>query len=410
MYPDRKKAGLMNSVMETPARDAAARDAVARAESVVDLLTAAGPEIDAARELTPAAVAAMHQARLFRILLPHALGGDALDLHTLALVIEKVAGADASAAWCLNQGVGCSVSAAFMQPEAAQRLFGPSDAVLAWGAGIQGKAVAVDGGYLVTGRWEFASGSRHATLLGGHSYVFEADGETPRLHPNGRKVDRTALFARSKATIHDVWNVVGLRGTGSDTFEVKDLFVPEDETVDREDKSALAHPNPIYRIPTSLIYAVGFSSLQLGIARTMLTSLRDLALKKTPRGMRSALSQSEVFQTQLAQFEARLRSARAYLHSTAIETYANTAANGSISLEDRVAIRLATTHVINEGVAVTTDAYRAAGATAIFPSHPFERRLRDALTASQQVQGRIDHYATVGRWLLDMDPSSTMFL
>jgi alkylation response protein AidB-like acyl-CoA dehydrogenase len=108
--------------------------------------------------------------------------------------------------------------------------------------------------------------------------------------------------------------------------------------------------------------------------------------------------------------EARLRSARAYLMEVAEQAYTQTAKDGRISNESRIAIRLSATHVINEGAAITTEAYRGAGATAIFPSNPFERRLRDALTASQQVQGRIDHYATVGRHLLGLPPDSNIFL
>jgi indole-3-acetate monooxygenase len=401
------KAHRMNYVIET---GRASNDPLARARSVVPLLLEAAPRIEAARELPPDVVEAMHRARLFRTMLPHCVGGDTLDLRTHGEMIETVAMADASAAWVLSQGLGCAMAAAFLPPASAKRLFGPDNAVLAWGAGIQGKAVAVDGGYRITGKWAFASGSRHATLLGGHSYVYEADGTTPRQHPDGSKMDRTALFARSKATVYDVWDVVGLRGTGSDTFEVNDLFVPEDETIDRADQSALNDPSPIFRVPTSLVYAIGFAGLQLGVARAVMEALRELAIKKTPRGASSVLRESPVFQTQLAQFEARLRSARAYLLATADEVYANVSQCETISLEDRIAIRLAATHCINEGVAITTDVYRAAGATAIFPSNPFERRLRDALTASQQVQGRIDHYQTVGRWLLDLDPGSNIFL
>jgi indole-3-acetate monooxygenase len=290
------------------------------------------------------------------------------------------------------------------------RIFSPANAVLAWGAGIQGKAIECDGGYRVTGKWSFSSGSRHATVLGGHSFVYEADGVTQCFHPDGRKVDRTAIFERAKATVYDVWDVMGLRGTGSDTFEVNDLFVPWDETVDREDQAAVTDPSPIYRIPTSLVYAVGFSSLQVGIARAMLEELRGLAMDKRPRGAASVLRESPVFQGQLARFEAKLRMIRASILFTADEVYNSVAQNGPITLDERVALRLTCTNAINEAVAVSTDIYRAAGATAIFPSNPFERRLRDALTASQQVQARADHYENVGRHLLGLPPNSTMFL
>src|SRR5690606_38832173 len=145
-------------------------------------------------------------------------------------------------------------------PEAARRLFGPADAVLAWGAGIQGKAVAVDGGYKVTGRWTFASGCANATLLGGHSYVFEAD-DTPRRRADGRQLDRTALFPVSKVRTHDMWHTIGLRGTASYTYEVEDLFVPEEETIDRDAAEERRESGTLYIFNGTAAYATAFSAL-----------------------------------------------------------------------------------------------------------------------------------------------------
>ncbi len=384
------------------------RDVIQRAKSVGDLLLAAAPRIEVEKGLPDDVVQALHESRLFRLLLPKSVGGDELDLRTFAEVMEIVAGFDASTAWCMSQGAGCAMSAAFLDPEPAQRLFGPPDAVLAWGAGIQGKAVIVEGGYRVTGKWAFASGSRHATLLGGHSYVFNADG-SPAIKEDGRKRDRTALFARDKATIYDVWDVMGLRGTGSDTYEVVDLFVPADETIDRDDQAENRETGALYRCSTSLAYGVGFAALQVGLARAMLSELRALAMTKTPRGAASSLRESPVFHSQLAQLTARYRSARAYLLSAAGETD-RVAARGQLALEDRVNLKLATVHVIQDCVDVIVAAYRAAGNTAIFPENQFERRLRDTLTASQQVQARVQNYTTAGRTLLDLEPDTTMFL
>ncbi len=138
--------------------------------------------------------------------------------------------------------------------------------------------------------------------------------------------------------------------------------------------------------------------------------MRALALGTRPRGAAATLRESPVFQSQLARFEAKLRMIRASILFTADEVYNSVAKNGPISLDERVALRLTCTNAINEAVAVSTEIYRAAGATAIFPTHPFERRLRDALTASQQVQARADHYENVGRHLLGLPPNSTMFL
>jgi alkylation response protein AidB-like acyl-CoA dehydrogenase len=344
---------------------------------------------------------------LFRLLLPRSLGGDELHLKTLAQVIEVIASADASTAWCMGQGAGCAMAAASLQPEVARRLFGPADAVLAWGAGIQGKAVAVDGGYKVSGKWTFASGCANATLLGGHSYVFEKDGK-PRMRPNGQQADRTALFVKSKAKIHDNWHTLGLRGTASYTYEVQDLFVPEEESCDREDPAATFEPGTLYVFHETYAYAAAFSALMLGIANAMVNDLEALAMTKTPRAAASSLRESPVFQSQFAVLRARLRAARAYLHATLDEIWEKVEAKREMPIEERANHKLATTYVINQGVEIATEAYRAAGQSAIFPINPFERRLRDALSASQQLQGRPSNFITIGRVLLGLPPDTIL--
>lgn len=389
--------------------DSAHADCIARARSVVDKLVAAGERIEAAGELPRDILEVLHEARLFRLLLPRALGGDELPPAGLAQVTEIIAAADASTAWCIGQAAGCAMTAAFLAPDAARRIFGPSDAVLAWGAGVQGRAIAVDGGYRVTGKWAFASGLHNATWLGGHSKVFEADGSA-RLRPDGRQVDRTALIPLEKARVHDVWSVMGLKGTGSDSYEVADLFVPDENTLDREDLDARQQGGPVYRFPGSLVYAGGFGGVMLGIARGTLSDLVALASSKTPRGAASSLREAPVFQTELARLEARLRATRAYHLQTLNHVWRALESGEHLTLQQRIDIRLAATHTINEGVGIVVEAYRAAGQTAVFEANPFERRLRDAMSAAQQVQGRPTHYMTAGRHLLGLPPDTMMFL
>ena len=390
-------------------RASADGDCVARARSVTEILAAGAARIEAARTLPPDILDAMHGARLFRLLLPRSLGGDELDPVTLAQVTEVIAAADASAAWCIGQASGCAMTAASLAPEVAQRVFGPRDAVLAWGAGAAGKAVTADGGYRVTGTWTFASGIRNATWVGAHCKVFDKDGQ-PRLRPDGRQLERTGLVPRAQAKIHDVWQVMGLQGTGSDSYEMADHFVADELTVDREDLSDLHGAGPVFNFPGTHVYAAAFGGVMLGIARGALNDLLALATTKTQRGAATSMRESPVFQTQMAHLEARHRAARAYHLGTLRDVWSQIEAGIPLALEHRTSIRLAATHTIQQGVEIVTDAYRAAGQTAIFDAHPFERRLRDALTASQQVQGRSTHYMTIGRHLLGLPPDTMMFL
>ncbi|MDX2156416.1 MAG: acyl-CoA dehydrogenase family protein [Hyphomicrobiaceae bacterium] len=395
--------------MDRRAAKSMGSDHIARARELVVLLRSAAPRIEAERELPSDVLAALHGAGLFRLLLPRSIGGLEVDLVTFAEIAQIVASADASTAWCVGQGGGCAMSASFLEPAAAKRLFGPPDAVLAWGAGVQGKAVEVPGGYRVSGRWSFASGSRHATMLGAHCKIFGADGE-PKLRPDGRQADRTALIPRSKARIEDVWQVVGLKGTGSDSYSVEDLFVPADETIDREALDTAREKGTLYRFPTIMIYAAAFGGVMLGISRGMLDDLRTLAGSKTARGAASPMRDSEMFQGELGRLEARWRALRAYHFGTFRGIWEAVDAGNPLTLDHRVDARLACTHTVYEGCQIAVDTYRAAGQNAIFENAPFERRLRDALSASQQVQGRPSHYASVARHLLGLPLDTTMFV
>jgi indole-3-acetate monooxygenase len=185
-------------------------DWVARAAALVPMIAAAADRIEAERRIVPDVVTALHEAGLFGMLLPVSLGGGAVDLVTFNQVVEAVAAADASPAWCLAQAAASSHAAGFLDPEVAREVFGAPDALIAWGppAGVA-KAIAVDGGYRVTGKWRFASGSANATWMGGHSTVFET-ADKPRRDAKGNAINRTALFRRDRANIKDTWHVTGL--------------------------------------------------------------------------------------------------------------------------------------------------------------------------------------------------------
>jgi len=343
----------------------------------------------------------MHGAELFRLTLPAELGGAEIEPRRLAQVTEAIATGDASAAWCLGQASGCAMSAAFLDASAAARVFGPADAVLAWGAGAVGKATAAAGGYRISGRWGFASGGKHATWLGAHCKVYEADG-SPRLDAQGKHVERTAVLPREQAAIADDWYVMGLKGTRSEGYQLDDLFVEDALTLNRDDAAECRLTAPLYRFSTTMVYAACFSGVATGIARAMLDELVALALHKTPRGA-NPMRESQAVQIRLAELEAQLCSARAFQQEALAEAWAEVLDKGELLLDRRVRIRLATTYAINQATEVTEAVYRLAGATAIFESRPFERRFRDAHAVSQQVQGRFTNFETVGRHMLGHD-------
>ncbi|HUJ76912.1 MAG TPA: acyl-CoA dehydrogenase family protein [bacterium] len=382
---------------------AAPGDPLERARALLPQIAAAAPQIERERRIPEPLLTAMLEAGLFRLLVPRSLNGGEVDPLTFLRVMELVAGADASAAWCLCQTGVCGLTAAFLAPEAAREIFGPQRAVLAWGFGFSGKAVAAPGGYRVTAGWGFASGGHHATWLGGQCYIQEADG-SPRLNSSGAPVGRTMLFPAAAATLSDVWDVMGLRGTGSDSYAVNDLFVPEAHTVARNNQRERRESGPLYTLTTDNLFSSGFASVALGVARSMVEAFIQLAREKTPRGYRGPLGENAETQSDLAQAEAKLRAARFFLHGAVGDAWASVLRSGqALTLEQRIAIRLAATHAIHQAKQVASWAYEAAGSTAIFAANPFERRFRDIHSIAQQVQGRKSHFQTVGKFMLGQE-------
>src|SRR3979409_915584 len=194
-----------------------------RAEAVRTAVGAASNEIESTRRLPPALLDRLHEAGLFRLLLPRSSNGIETDPVTFFHVIETIAHADGSTAWCLSQAGGCAMAAAYLDLPVAHAIFGNDPrAVVAWGPGPKVRAIECEGGYKVTGVWSFASGGRHATWLGAHCPIYAADG-SPKRDVNGEQQQRTMLVRTEDVQWTDIWNTVGLRGTASDQFALDDF-------------------------------------------------------------------------------------------------------------------------------------------------------------------------------------------
>jgi indole-3-acetate monooxygenase len=385
-------------------------DYVARARALVPVIEAAADRIEGERRIVPDIVEALHQAGLFHMLLPHALGGGGADIIAFNEVIETIATADASTAWCLGQQAASTQAAGYLDPKIAREVFGPPHGAVAWGPPSGAKAVVADGGYVVNGRWRFASGSAHCPWLGGHSAVIERDGK-PRLDAKGRPVMRTMLFRNDKATWTDIWHVLGLRGTGSNQYEVKDLFVPDAYTTWRDQASDRTNDGPLYDIPLLTLYGIGFSGVGLGLARASLDAFMTLAATKKPSPMHGSpvpLREHPAVQARVAEATLQLQSARAYLHDMLRRFWDAAVAKRAVTLEQRAQLRIAITGAIEQSCRVVDFAYRSAGADAIFHGSPFERRFRDMHTVTAQGQAHLSNFEGAGQALFGIETSQRL--
>ena len=377
-------------------------DPVARAREIGAEISAAADEIERTRRIPEPLLERLHDSRLFRMLLPRATGGDEMEPAVYLAAVEELARRDASVGWIAFVTNSSALIAAYLEPAVARAVFADPRSVVAWGPPNASRASAVDGGYRLSGRWDFASGCRQARWMGAHCHVVEADG-TLRLNRFGRPAVRTLLFPASDATLIDTWNTIGLRGTASDSYSVNDLFVPEAFSSTREEPTLRRERGPLYAFTLQGLYATGVAAVALGIARAMLSDFIALASRKSPRGL-SRLADNAVVQADVARAEARLGSARAYLIETLTAIYAHADAVAPIEVADRARVRLATTNAIQGAAEVADLAYKGAGVDAIFPGSPFERRFRDMHTLSQQIQARTAHFEAVGQILLGVPP------
>ena len=377
-------------------------DPLARARELAAEITASADEIERTRRFPEALLGRLHDSRLFRMLLPRTAGGDETEPAVYVAALEELARNDASIAWNTFTANSSALIAAYLEPAANHAIFADPSTIVAWGPPNASRATAVEGGYRLSGKWDFASGCRQASWLGAHCHVLEADGA---LKPNrfGRPTVRTLLFPASKATLIDTWQTIGLRGTASDSYSVDDLFVSEAFSTTREDPTLRREPGPLYAFTMAGLYAAGVASVAFGIARAMLSEFIRLASRKAPRGL-ARLADNAVVQADIARTEARLGSARAYLIETLNTIYAHADDVAPIDVADRARVRLACTNAIQGAIEVADFAYKAAGVDAIFPGSPFERRFRDMHTLSQQIQSRTAHFEAVGQILLGMPP------
>jgi alkylation response protein AidB-like acyl-CoA dehydrogenase len=386
-------------------------DLVAQARGLAPAIAAAADRTERDRRIPDEVIAAIDKAGILRMLMPVSLGGGAADIITFNRVIEALAAADASTAWCMAQSLASSHAAGFLDREVAREVFGASCAVVAWGPpGGPTRAQVVDGGYRVTGKWRFASGSANATFMGAHSQVYERDG-TPRLDAAGRAVMRTMLFKPQQATIHDTWHVIGLRGTASNDYEVADLFVGEPYTTWRDQASDRRERGPLYNIPLLTLYGIGFSGVALGIADASLQAFMTLAQTKKPGGglgSQQVLRDNAVIQSKVAQATGRLRGARALLHESLREIWEASSTLGAFSLEQRAMLRVAITGAMDNAREVVDFAYHAAGTTGIFQGGPFERRFRDMHTALAQGQAHLSNFESAGQALFGAEPTQRL--
>ena len=364
------------------------------ARALAARVATAADDIDRERELPDALFTELADKGFFRLLVPRSLGGGEIDYLEHLAIVQTFAEADGSTAWCINQNnVFATVSAKMPEP-LAREIWGAPRAVVANGPPTNAFAVPISGGYRLTGRWNFSSGCRHATWMAAVAPVTDPSRD--------KTEDRMLILPKEQVSLIDVWQVNGLRGTGTFSFEVEDVCVPSNRTFNPSDTPR--EEGPLYVMPMLLLFASGFACTALGVARSALNAAVELAGGKRPRLDRNLLRDKPIVQREIGRAEAIWGSARAFLFEAAAAAWKSASEVHALTVEERIRLRLASTHAIRMAAAAVDIVYEVCGSDSIFEHKPIQRRFQDAHVITQQIQGRMAHYDTAGQFFLGLEP------
>ena len=383
-------------------------DIVAAAQALRPQIVAARNELDESRRLPPGLVSAMDAAGFFRAYMPHSLGGLELDPLSAFQVVEQLSIADGSVGWCCFIAGAIALYSGWLDTPVARDMFGNPPTLR--GAGSfrpLGTARQTDGGYMVTGQWDFASGSLHANWLFLNCVVADKNG--PRYNTGGPTAGLPELRMVSvpieAASIIDNWAVIGLHGTGSNDVAVEDLFVPDNHTFALTDQPVDAGPLCSFRTAMATTFTP-LAGNTLGMARGAMDAFMDLAGAKATTMNMSLLRDRPAVQLAAGQAEAIISGARAYVLDAVGRMWEAVLSGKPDIGEEVLQARLSITHAVHESARAIDMLYHISGTNAVRRDNLLERYFRDIHAAMMHAGGLVANFEQGGRALLDLPPGA----
>ncbi len=384
-------------------------DVVEIARTLQPLVREHADQSERDRRLAPPVLRALAGSGLFRMAAPAIYGGLEVDPISMIRALEAVSEADGATGWTLMIGVETvGIALAALPPAAASALLRERpDVVFSGAINPLGQAVPVEGGFIVTGRWPYASGCEGADFFWGGCILVDETGE-PLRTAGGYRQARQVVVPRASYTVIETWAAAGLCGSGSHDVSIADVFVPDDRVTDLYG-AGMRVDTPLFRLPTYSRLAFNKVGVATGIARTALSAFATLATEKTPLMTGILLRERPQAQLAMAEAEARLRAARAFVFEAVETVWSATGQGRATTAEEEALVRLACSHCCAEAVKAVELVYAQAGITASFPSSPLERAIRDVRVVPQHIMVAPSAIASAGRVLLGMDAGTPIF-
>ncbi len=361
-------------------------------------------EIEALGTLPTDLVDEIRPTGAFRQCVPDDLGGPGVTAAESLEVFEEFAYHDGSVGWCVAIASTTSLLASYLPDPHAGALFGDPGAI---GGGFvvpRGKAVPTDGGLRVSGRWQWGSGTKHCTTIGGGCLVVGADGR-----PEPRDDGLAAPFVfmdPDEVELIETWDVAGLAGTGSVDFAARDVFVPEGRWV-QIGTGGPVRDNAWSRFSFYGLLASGVAAAAVGIARRSIDELVELAGSKKPQGSTRTLGERAATQAETARAEARLAAAWSLMLDAVDDTWQGALAGRPSTVDQKRLIRLAATHAAQTAADVAASMFTTAGGAAVYRTSPIQRCFRDTAVAAQHAMVAPRTLETAGRLRMGLHTDTT---
>ena len=331
---------------------------------------------------------------------PAEYGGLELDLAASFRAVEEVSVADGSAGWCVAIGSGIG-PVRYLAPESAREIYRPGVPLAGVGSPA-GRFKPVEGGYRVTGRWSYASGSHHAAWIALGGLVM--DGGAPRM-TSGMPEYRVAYVRTSEVQILDTWHVAGLRGTGSNDVVAADVFVAaERSAAPMTDTPVLT--GTVFAIPQFTLFSISLVPVALGVARRAVEEITLLAQGKVPMASATTLREKPMAQYELGRAEGLLRAGSALLYNTIDELVATVERGEEVSMPLRGRVRLAGTFATESAAQAVEICYRLGGGTSNYETSALQRCMRDMHAITQHFIIASSNYEIVGRIMMGLEPGT----
>ena len=372
--------------MPEPSMTKTAAGGVEAARTLRELVAEEAADSERARTLNARTVDALWESGLMTWCNPFEAGGMEPSFPEMIATWIELAWQDGSLGWIgianLPSAAAC---AAYLPPDGFDEVFTAHDNRVTVGGQFfpNGLAETVDGGYRLSGAWNFGSGTGHSAYVAA-GFIPTVDGQMAT-GDDGIPPLLVAVIPREEIVFTDGWNVQGLKGTGSYDYNVTDLFVPEGRTFELFTRTPERGSAAAFRMGLIPITAAGHASWALGVSKSMLDDVTELAANKVRMGDEASIAHRHSFQRNLAHHLAMWKAAHLLVVTTFADVEQAVVDGGALTPTMRADLRVAATFATEASREIVQWAHLAAGTSAIREGSRLERAFRDMYTGTQHV-------------------------